>query len=270
MTRTGEPETLLLPPRLTASAELVRAAAEARGLTTVRLPGLAVPDGLRAQRVHAGPSFVDAVAPALGIGALEAPPGWLAGLPPELLRRDVELMELGEAHRLRRPVFVKTPNDKRIAARGYADGSRLPGADQLDPGTPVLVAELVRFTAEYRLFLLDGAVHTGSRYGLDGRLEPGPVDADAAAFGAEVAAAEAANLPGAVVVDVGRTDRGWAVIEANGAWGSGCYAADPDRVLDVVLAAAGPLARLAPRDRPFLRPAGGIRSEGGTGETLKT
>ncbi|MFD0592464.1 hypothetical protein ACFQZ4_07755 [Catellatospora coxensis] len=69
------------------------------------------------------------------------------------------------------------------------------------------------------------------------------------------------GLPSAVVVDVGLAadaDRGeehWAVVEANMAWFSTSYAADPDRVLDVVLRAAGPGTRVAARDRPFLRPA---------------
>lgn len=39
----------------------------------------------------------------------------------------------------------------------------------------------------------------------------------------------------AIVVDVGEIfGRGWAVIEANAAWGSGIYGCDPGRVLDVI------------------------------------
>ncbi|MFF3242763.1 hypothetical protein ACFYWY_03275 [Streptomyces sp. NPDC002870] len=45
----------------------------------------------------------------------------------------------------------------------------------------------------------------------------------------------------------------WAVVEANMAWFSTCYAADPDRALDVVLRSAGPRAQVAERDRPFRR-----------------
>ncbi len=39
------------------------------------------------------------------------------------------------------------------------------------------------------------------------------------------------------------------------AWFSSSYAADPDRVLDVVRRAAGPRDRLTPRDQAFIRPA---------------
>lgn len=43
------------------------------------------------------------------------------------------------------------------------------------------------------------------------------------------------------------------MIEANAAWASGAYTADPDRVLDVVLRAAAPATAISDRDRPFLR-----------------
>ena len=58
---------LVLPPRLTASAESIRDAARLRGLRTIQLPTFEVPPGLLAQHVHAGPSFADVVAPVLDI-----------------------------------------------------------------------------------------------------------------------------------------------------------------------------------------------------------
>lgn len=245
--------TLVLPPRLTASAEAVRDAARRRGLRTVQLPTFAVPDGLRAAHLHAGPGFADAVAPALGIALLQAPADWLARLPRAFTRRQIDAVPIQEAYALRRPAFVKSPNDKGIRALVYTDGSRLPGPDEVDPRTPVLVSDVVEFTDEYRLHLLDGAVHTGSRYAEGGRLSLGPLPDGAAAFAEELLAECGATLPSAVVVDVGRVGGRWAVIEANAAWASGVYTADPDRALDVVLRAAGPATALTARDRPFVR-----------------
>ncbi|GLZ34753.1 hypothetical protein Lesp02_69400 [Lentzea sp. NBRC 105346] len=243
--------TLVLPPRLTASAEAIRDAARRRGLTTVQLPTFDVPGDLRATNLHAGPSFADVVAPKLGIVLLEAPAGWLTELPGELTRRDVRLTPIGEAYAIRHPVFVKSPNDKSIKAMIYADGSRLPGPDAVERDTPVLVSEVVRFDAEYRLHVLDGSVVAASRYAEDGRLSLGTDTVDAEKFGADVLAAT--TLPSAIVVDVGRIGGDWAVIEANAAWASGCYVSDPDRVLDVVLRAAGPAAAVGDHDRRFLR-----------------
>ncbi|MDQ0985069.1 ATP-grasp domain-containing protein [Streptomyces sp. V2I9] len=264
---TRPPRTLVLPPRLTASARTVRAAALRRGLRVVEATASAVPEraalpgcvagdgGDRAPvHLHAGPSFADVVAPALGIALLEAPADWLARLPRALTRRDVRAVPIGEAYRLRRPAFVKSPNDKSIPALVYADGSRLPGPDAVDPAAVVLVSDVMTFAAEYRLHLLDGAVHTAGQYAEGGRLRLGPASDDALAFGRDVLAAAGDSLPSAVVVDVGRDDAGrWAVVEANAAWASGCYEAEPARALDTVLRAAGPLAELSPYDRGFLR-----------------
>ncbi|MDW4901970.1 ATP-grasp domain-containing protein [Streptomyces californicus] len=258
---TRPPRTLVLPPRLTASARTLRTAALRRGLHVVEATALAVPDGVAAPgggeaavHLHAGPSFADAVAPALGIALLEAPADWLALLPRALTRRDVRAMPIGDAYGLRRPAFVKSPNDKSIPALVYADGSRLPGPDAVDPATVVLVSDVMTFAAEYRLHLLDGSVHTAGQYAETGRLRLGPAHDDALAFGRDVLAAAADSLPSAVVVDVGRDDDGrWAVIEANAAWASGCYEADPVRALDTVLRAAGPRTELSAYDRQFLR-----------------
>ncbi|WP_179892074.1 ATP-grasp domain-containing protein [Streptomyces sp. rh34] len=207
-----------------------------------------------AVHLHAGPSFADVVAPALGVALLEAPADWLARLPRALTRREILSMPIGEAYRLRRPAFVKSPNDKSISALVYADGSRLPGPDAVDPATPVLVSDVMTFAVEYRLHLLDGAVHAAGQYAEAGRLRLGPPDGDALAFGRDVLATAGETLPSAIVVDVGRNDEGrWAVIEANAAWASGCYSADPDRALDTVLRAAGPATDLSPHDRGFVR-----------------
>lgn len=309
---TRPPRTLVLPPRLTASARTLRAAALRRGLRIVEATASAVPEGLggpgwagwaeaavaakaaegtgppastasagwtagtpgpagtrgtvgtrriartggegHSVHLHAGPSFADVVAPALGVALLEAPADWLARLPRALTRREVRAMPIGEAYRLRRPAFVKSPNDKSISALVYADGSRLPGPDAVDPATVVLVSDVLTFAVEHRLHLLDGAVHAAGQYAEAGRLRLGPPDGDALAFGRDVLAAAGKTLPSAIVVDVGRDDEGrWAVIEANAAWASGCYSADPDRALDTVLRAAGPAADLSPHDRAFVR-----------------
>ncbi|MGC5285357.1 ATP-grasp domain-containing protein [Micromonospora sp. DT231] len=195
--------TLVLPPRLTASAQRLREAAHRRGLPTVRLPTFEVPAGTHADHLHAGPTFADAVAPLLGIAPLEAPHDWLAGLPRDFTRREITLITIDEAYGLRRPAFVKSPNDKSIRAMTYTDGSRLPGPDAVDRQTPVLVSDIVDFVAEYRLHLLDGAVHAGSQYAEQGRLRLGPATADALAFGADLQAGFGHTLPTAIVVDVG-------------------------------------------------------------------
>lgn len=63
--------------------------------------------------------------------------------------REIIFGPIREAYSLRRPAF----------------GSRLPGPDAVDPHTPVLISDVVEFAVEYRLYLLNGRVHSGSQYG---------------------------------------------------------------------------------------------------------
>ncbi|HEY3748370.1 MAG TPA: ATP-grasp domain-containing protein [Pseudonocardiaceae bacterium] len=247
--------TLLLPPRLTASARSIQEAAHRRGLRTVQLPTFDVPDDLTARHVHAGPTFADAVATRLGIALLEAPDGWLAGLPDQFTRRGVRLMPIREAWSLAHPVFAKSPNDKSVRAMIYTDGTKLPGSDAVEPDTPILIADVVRFDTEVRLHVLDNAVVGASRYARCGQRDLGPAPRDAVVFGTDLLTAVCHTVPSAIVIDVGMLEGSWAVIEANAAWASGCYTTDPDVALDVVLRAARPISTLTAHDRQFTRPA---------------
>lgn len=213
---------------------------------------------------YGGPVAGARLACRLGIALLEPGDDWLAELPEEFTGRRVRAVTIADAWAIDRPTFMKPPRDKSFPADVYTDGSRLPSS--LDPTTPVLLSDVVTFAAEYRLFLLDGRIATASRYAVFGRLDPCPfgteradraVTAQITEFADRLAAAAGHTLPSAVVVDVGqlldpyRPGHRWAVVEANMAWFSHAYAADPARVLDVVLRAAGPREHVRARDLAF-------------------
>jgi len=62
------------------------------------------------------------------------------------------------------------------------------------------------------------------------------------------------SIPPAFVMDVGIiADRGWAVIEANAAWGSGLYGCDPAEVLRVVRRACVAKGQVQLSDKQWLR-----------------
>ena len=212
---------------------------------------------------YGGPLAADRVAREFGIGLLEPDDNWLPWLGRRLTGRRIKAATLADAWSLKGPAFVKPPSVKSFAARVYADGSDLPCVGEgLMPETPVLISEVVSLAAEYRLFLLDGEVVAASRYAVHGQFDAAPLDGDARerevrAF-AKTVARRRYSLPSGVVVDIGlardpSTGRGrWVVVEANMAWFAHCYTADPDRVLDVVLRAAGPLANIAAGDFSYL------------------
>ena len=262
------PRTLVFSPRDNDTAHVLASAAQRRGMLTEHLTGWRVPEGFLIggpAHLYAGPLFGDAVAADLGIALLEPPDDWLTRLPYEAVRRQIRMLTMAEAWTLRTPAFLKPPNDKSFPARVYLEGTQLPGPDAVDSDAPVLASDPVNFTSEFRLYVLDGEIVTGAQYAIDGDLDIEPLaghesEQRVLGFARDVLREAVDTLPSAVVVDVGLIDEGSgktapAVIEANAAWVSGHYAADPERVLDVVLRAAGPEAEASERDRRFRRPA---------------
>ncbi|WP_197523452.1 ATP-grasp domain-containing protein [Actinokineospora pegani] len=235
----------------TTAAARLAAAARGRGMTigTLDTPGR--------RHYYGGPLFADHAGAGLGVALLEPPDTWLVDLPRRFTGREVRLVPLDRAHALDRPAFVKPPSSKDFPAAVYPDGTALAATTaDLPPDTPVLVSEIVDFAVEFRLYLLDGEVHTGSQYAALGRADQRPLDDPRVrGFVEDLVDDAGATLPSAVVVDVGLAgpDRAPAVVEANMAWFANPYASDIDRALDVVLRAAGPPDEVRASDRRFLR-----------------
>ena len=231
--------TLILPPRFTEDAQLLWRAASELGWSTERLSGWRVTDHLLTVTepvIYVEPLFAPMVAEQFGIEFKEPPIDFLPSLPEHLRRRTITLSTFGEVAKLSQPMFVKTPNDKMLAARVY-DGDFPQG---FTDDVVVLIAEPVQFVKEFRCFIAQQTVRTLSIYHRDGELQRAagyrcePDELDEARRFAESVLREI-TLPETIVLDVGLIqDRGWAVIELNAAWGSGVYGCDPAEVLDVL------------------------------------
>jgi hypothetical protein len=253
--RRVDPRVLVVAPSAAQRAWRLTDAARRRGMVlgTVSTPGR--------KHYYGGPRFADRVAGSLGVGLLEPADSWLATLPDTFTRRTIRLMTLADAREIGR-AFVKPPSGKEFPAQVYDDGTAL--AAHLPPDTVVQVSDIVEFAAEYRLFVLDGAIHTGTRYMTWGHLDPLPLDQDpdgarVRGFTESMLAEVGDTLPSAVVIDVGLLGPADnprlhpAVVEANMAWFTQSYQADTDLALEVVLRAAGPADEVSATDHPFLR-----------------
>ncbi len=254
--------TLLLPPRYTPDTNAIWQAAVAAGWETERVHGWRVHDDLRGTDVvlYGEPLFAAVVADQLGLALLEPTFDWVAALPDPLRKRRVEFTTLAEARRLTEPSFVKPADDKCFRAGVFASGDELPVEAVLPGSTPVLVAEPVEWEIEFRCFVLEGRVVAHSAYlrrGNLNRAEDGSWPATneevevALAFAAEVLSDVA--VPPGVVLDVGVIEgRGWAVVEANAAWGSGIYGCDPSAMLPVIARSCCPRAKVREEDRRWV------------------
>ncbi len=233
-------EHLLLPTRETRNIERFLEVCFWSGIQVTRLaPGEEdrLPSGaaLGNAAVHGGPTFCRRVADALGGRVVEPAPDFLPALPPEYVRRRIDLTTLGWARLLAEPKFIKPVADKFFPAAIYEPGAHLDLGAERD-AEPVLVSDPVEWEREYRLFVLDGQVKTFSPYPLHGEVRVTEEHGrEALGFGERVLADERVRLPRAVVLDVGRIrGAGWAVVEANEAVMSGIYDCDPIAVLEVL------------------------------------
>lgn len=171
---------------------------------------------------------------------------WLARVPKQFLKRNVEFMTLGEAKKLAETRFIKPADDKVFEAKVYSPGT-LVTHDVVTDDTPTLVSDVVQFDLEYRCFVLHGYVMTWSNYVCYENLaDPKywdmvpimrgkkkfdrlmPYD-----FVQELCRSNIVTEPS--VVDVGRIPgKGWSIIETNQAWASGLYGCDPMQALKVM------------------------------------
>jgi len=254
--------TLVLPPRYTPDTIAIGQAAQTIGWSVERLPSWRVPDWLRGQDValYGEPLFAAVVADELGLALLEPSFDWLPAIALKYRRRDVRFATLGEARQLRQPTFIKPADDKCFLAGVFPSGEVLPREEVLPCRTPVLIAEPVRWEVEFRSFVLDREVVALSPYLRCGELAQSPDGTweddrleKAGEFARGVLSDPTVPLPPSVVLDVGLIEgRGWAVVEANAAWGSGIYGCDPTAVLRVVRRACVPRDCISSEDRRWL------------------
>jgi ATP-grasp domain, R2K clade family 2 len=238
--------TLILTPRYTDDTQALWKTASRLGWSVERLSAWRVPAHLQQVPnpvLYAEALFAPSLAEQLGIGLSQPADDWLVHLPERYRQRAIGISTLAEARALTVPAFIKPPNDKSFPARVYAPGELPAGYDE---AMPVLVSDIVRWTCEFRCFVLDRRLATYSIYARDGELQDendyAMTDGERTALGAFMSgflADSAVELPRATVVDIGiiAGRDGWAVIEQNAAWGAGLYGCDPGRALDVIRAA---------------------------------
>jgi len=258
--------TLILSPRYTTDSRTLRRVAEGMGWHVFRQADWRPPRRTFSDTValYGEPLFVDIMAVALKLTLIDTPPDWLTHVLPRFTQRSISAMTLSAVLQLTQPHFVKAAQTKSFPAGVYAMATEAPVVCHELPGDLlVLVAEPVHWEIEFRGFVLNRQLLTLSPYFRDGQLveeRNGNWIASeqewqaARDFYAQTLADTALNLPPAIVLDIGKiAGRGWAIIETNGAWGTGLYGCDPAAALSVVRRATCNSATLSPVDQPWVR-----------------
>jgi hypothetical protein len=221
---------LVLPDKHDMERDQVAEAWTAQGGIVTRLGRFWDPPALdpRAVRIYANDTFALVVAQKLNLSLVSPDDDLLARLPSSLLKREITIRQLGDSSAWTYPAFIKPVVPKQFRAAVYNSASALTAeCSGLDPHAPVYVSEVVVFSSEVRGFILSATVQDASLYEGAASLEEARLFLDVAA--------RHESLPPTCVVDVGYIEgRGWAVIEANAAWGAGLNGCAPSKVLGCI------------------------------------
>jgi hypothetical protein len=149
--------TLLMSSRYTEDDQSLWRAAISRRWSVARARGIRLPEIDDPEIViYVEALYAPTIAQMIGRKLLDPADDWLVNAPHSFTKRRITLTTLGQARGLTDPAFVKPPNDKSFAALVYESGACLP--HEFDADMMVLVAEPVRWEAEFRCFCLDGKV----------------------------------------------------------------------------------------------------------------
>jgi hypothetical protein len=181
-----------------------------------------------AVRLYGNDTFVLVLAQKLELGLISPPDDLLQHMPYDLLQRDVRVQAIESVNQIDYPAFIKPVTPKQFSAGVYASPDDLAEETEgLSSETLVYVSEIVQFQCEARAFLLASSLQDVAVYEGDGNAQ------EVAEFVSR--AAQQLPLPTTCVLDVGYIEgRGWAVIEANAAWGAGLNGCSAEKVIECI------------------------------------
>ena len=238
---------LVTSPRVTADSTVLMQAAKDLGQRALRLPSFHPTEELEKANiaVYGESLFAIILTTKLDHAIIEPTQDWLPMLPQKYSKRTVLKSTIGAARQYTQPQFVKNADGmKAFEAQIYKTGSDLPSSEYYPDEYEVLVSEPVNWVVEYRCFIRERELLTLSVYLRNGELAKsadgvwlGDVEEEAEArhFCQMLLQDEMVSIAPTCVIDIGFIEeRGWAVVEANPAYGSGIYGCDPYQVLEVV------------------------------------
>jgi hypothetical protein len=215
--------TLVISDKPDSERDAVAAAWETGGGEVLRLARFWEPPPLDVERVrlYGAEAFCQVLAQKLGVALVTPADDLLLRLSSGHVKRTVRRTTVAESGSIAFPTFIKSFIPKLIRSRVYSSADDL--ADALrgaEPTTELLVSEIIDLDCEVRCWTLAGEVLSIACY-------EGDADLDEARELASIVTYDY-GVPSPCVIDMGRTrDRGWVVIEANAAWGSGLNGCDP-------------------------------------------
>jgi len=230
---------LILSRRYSRDSQLLYNAAINNSWKVWRFVTRDIPDWVRDGDVtiYCETAFADYLASELNIQLLTPSDSVLPTLPLNLVKRNIEYTLYKNFIKPVEKKFIKPADYKFFPAGVYSVDDEIPGISYCQDEDPILISDIVTFVDEYRLFVTNGRIVTGSSYVKDMLFvgdQSGELDlsADLLDFANDVITTIKECMPDSYVLDIGTLDTGdFAVIEFNPSWASGIYGSDPEKIL---------------------------------------
>lgn len=171
---------------------------------------------------------------------------WIKHLGTELLNFEAEVCEFQNINPKYNPFFIRPSEDRKVFSGQVIDQANFDlwlkstelaatsGYTTLTPQTKVVVSPLKAIHAEWRFFVVDGKIITGSLYKRGDYVRPLPLlyREDAELYAEKMV--EKWQPDRAFVVDVALTDEGYKVIEYNCLNSSGFYKSNVGKIVNAI------------------------------------
>lgn len=230
---------LILSKRYSSESQILYHAALNNGWRVWRFVSRDIPDWVRDNNVsiYCETAFADYLAAELKVEFVTPRDSILAELPFEFVKRNIEFTTYKNFKEPGARKFIKPADYKYFPAGIYDHSKDIPAFSSCQDDDAILISDVVRFISEYRIFVMNNEIQTGSIYIEDSEFVGDKVNkmnlnSSLLGFAKEIVDSLINIMPSSYVLDIGKLDTGeYAVIEFNPVWASGFYDSDPDKVL---------------------------------------
>lgn len=230
---------LILSKRYSGDSQLLYNAAINNSWKVWRFTTRDIPEWVRDSNVtiYCETAFADYLASELNIQLLTPSDSILSTLPFSFVKRNIQYARYKDFIKPTEKKFIKPADYKFFPAGIYSADDEIPGLSYCQDEDPILISDVVTFVDEYRLFVMNDQIATGSSYVKDSVFvgdQSSELDltVDLRNFANEVITIIKEWMPNSYVLDIGKLNSGdFAVIEFNPSWASGIYGANPEKVL---------------------------------------
>jgi hypothetical protein len=230
---------LILSKRYSSDSQILYNAAINNSWRVWRFTSRDIPAWVRESDVsiYCETAFADYLASELNIQLLSPSNYLLAKLPFDFVKRNIEYTTYKNFKKPSVKKFIKPADYKYFPAGIYGEGDEIPGLSYCQDDDPFLISDIVKFINEYRLFVMNDEISTGSIYVSDSEFVgdkeiDSNLNSNLLVFANKVVISLKGSMPTSYVLDIGQLDSGdYAVIEFNPTWASGFYGSDPSKVL---------------------------------------